>query len=227
MAEVKLPQSVDEIPELKALTEKTKDKPVISKTPVAAGKLVQPSLGKRVKQALFSVDEEVNLKDYIIFDMLLPTVKDFIADIFHNSTDIIFYGRRNPDRRRSDFGGYYRRAGGPNTYISYEQFYRDRVNGSKDTRRDDRGAPNRISNTDVMFDTREQAEEVLSLCASQIMEFGRVRVADLYEWSGVSGGDFVENDWGWYNVSGARIRYIRDRGSEGWLLEMPRAVSLK
>ena len=77
----------------------------------------------------------------------------------------------------------------------------------------------RYSYDDIFFDTREEAEEVLSKMDELIELYGVVRVADLYELVGIT-RDYTDNKYGWKNIRNARIERTRD----GYAIKLPRAL---
>ena len=69
------------------------------------------------------------------------------------------------------------------------------------------------------FDTRGEAEEVLSRLDELIEMYGLVRVADLYDLVGIT-GDYTDNKYGWKNIRNARVERTRD----GYAIKLPRAL---
>ena len=80
----------------------------------------------------------------------------------------------------------------------------------------------RYSFEDVVLDSRSDAEEILYRMDEILATYGMVRVADLYEFAGIS-SNFTDNDYGWYDIRTAEIVRVRD----GYIIKMPRAVPLK
>lgn len=164
----------------------------------------------------FISDDAVSIKDYIVDEFLIPLVQNTICDIFEEIPKTIFYGKSG--RRRSSNAN----------RVSYTKYSsrRDRDRDYRDRDRDrDRDRYDRRTNifdsTDIVFDSRGEAEKVLAVMDEIMQEYEIVRVADLYDLAGVS-CDFPANDYGWTNIRNARVVHVRD----GWVIEMPRAVSI-
>ena len=107
--------------------------------------------------------------------------------------------------------------------MSYTK-YSSRRDRDRDYRDRDRYNDRRtdiFDSTDIIFDSRGEAEKVLAVMDEIMQEYEIVRVADLYDLAGVS-CDFPANDYGWTNIRNARVVHVRD----GWVIEMPRAVSI-
>ena len=108
---------------------------------------------------------------------------------------------------------------GRGTYISY---------GRESERSRDRGRPNQSSSSryspdDVVFESKADAERVIDILCDYIDEYGEASVAAFYGAADISSDDFTDNYWGWRDLSTATVRRTRD----GWVIVMPRVVSLK
>ena len=159
----------------------------------------------------FISDDAVSIKDYIVDEFLIPLVQKTICDIFEEIPKTIFYGKSG--RRRSS----------NSDRVSYTK-YSSRRDRDRDYRDRDRYNDRRtdiFDSTDIIFDSRGEAEKVLAVMDEIMQEYEIVRVADLYDLAGVS-CDFPANDYGWTNIRNARVVHVRD----GWVIEMPRAVSI-
>lgn len=62
---------------------------------------------------------------------------------------------------------------------------------------------------DVYFDNRRDAENVLGKMMEFILEFGWVKVGDLYAMVGLP-QDYIHEDWGWRDLHGTRVSYTND-----------------
>lgn len=161
------------------------------------------------------ISEDIgNVKDYLVKDVIVPTVVDFIEDIVVGGIRTLLRGDAGR-RGSSDRRGY----GGSPSYVNYTRY---------SDRRDDRG--NRDNRTragygydDVIVPSRADAEEVIRQMDEIMETYGMVRVADLYEAVGLP-TSFTDNNYGWMNIRGADIVRMRDGG---WLVKMPKAIPLK
>ncbi len=171
------------------------------------------SLMKSVKDEFVNEDAP-SIGNYILFDILFPALRDLVADIGHSTIDLAMGGRGYGRPRRS-YNSYDRR----DSYISYNRMYDDRRPRRRD-RDDDRYERNRSRDLDdLIFESRRDAEDCLERMIDRLERYGCVSVADLYDIIGETVfGDWTKDDWGWEDLSTARIRKVRD----GWLLDLPR-----
>ena len=146
--------------------------------------------------------EYINIKSYILVDVLIPSAKKAISDIIKNGIDMLLYG--STGRSRDSIAG----------KISYSGYY----NGDRRQLSNTQGRT-RYSYDDIFFDTRGEAEEVLSRMDELIEMYGLVRVADLYDLVGIT-GDYTDNKYGWKNIRNARVERTRD----GYAIKLPRAL---
>lgn len=76
---------------------------------------------------------------------------------------------------------------------------------------------------DVVFDTRAEAEEVLSKLIEYIQEYKVTSVADFMELIGKT-GSFKENNYGWTDLTKASVKIIK--GGK-YIIDLPKAVVLE
>lgn len=167
---------------------------------IIKGKVIEKhSVSKEVKNSFLSAGE------YVLKDILIPAVKNTLSDIVQNTVDIILFGEARERRSRRD----------NNTYISYSSYADDRDRRQVYTYR------NKIID-DIILDTRADAEDVIDNLIDYIDKYGVTTIADLYELIGKR-AEYTDNDYGWKDLSTARVRPVR----EGYLLELPRPISVK
>lgn len=156
---------------------------------------------------IFISEDVANVKNYILLDVLVPSIKKAIYDIVVNSLDMSLFGSRGTKRPSAD-------------RVSYRDY-----NGV--SRRDDRGYGNPRSTAgysydDIIIETRGEAEAVLSRMDEIMEEYGIVRVADLFDLVGIT-GDYTDNKYGWTNIRNAEVVRVRD----GYKIKMPRAMPIR
>lgn len=156
-------------------------------------------LSKRLTHT-FIADDVDDVKSYIFMEVLVPAVKNTISEMVSKALDLMFWG---------DAGG--KKSKG--SYISYSSY------SSK---------PKRTSNKkstdfrDIIYDTRAEAEEVLSNMMDLIVDYGAVSVGDLYDLVGET-GTFTDNKYGWVDLAGAKVHMVR---GGGYSISLPRAELL-
>lgn len=174
---------------------------------VAKGKTKKRSVAKRFTDVFLSEDIG-NVKEYIIFDVLIPTVKDGLVDMLQKGTEMLFYGRTRGNRSRNKNGG---------TYISYNNY----SSGSIKPASNNRGR-SLYQYQDIVLETRAEAEDVIEMLQEILDKYKQVTVADLYDVCGVTGNGYTDNQYGWLELRGAGVQRCR----EGYLLNLPRAIDL-
>lgn len=192
--------------------QQNKPKKTVNKVISGTVKTKKKSLYKRFLDTF--VDEDVeDVKGYILFDVIIPMIKDVIVDAGIATLESIFYGVS---------GGRYssRRSSGRTNYgkISTNSG-RDRIRDRENARV--RGGA-RYSCEDVILDSKSDAEEVLSQLVDLIEDYGAASVADLYDMVGIS-GQFTDNYWGWTDLSSATTRRVHG----GFLIDLPKTVNIK
>lgn len=185
---------------------------------VVVEKIVQATVQKKKKSFLSRFKEDVCVEDagtigeYIIYDVLIPAVKDLLFDMIKGGTERALFGDTKPssDRIRHDRG---------ESYVSYSRYYNDRRRSSE------RGSSRRKSRDcdDLIFKSRGEAVSVLDRMEDMIEEYGQVSLYDVYAMCDIS-GDYTDQKWGWEGDALKEACVVRVR--EGYLLTLPRTVVL-
>ena len=74
---------------------------------------------------------------------------------------------------------------------------------------------------DLIFENREDADEVLSTLNDLLNRYPSVSIADLKDLVGIT-GRYTDNKYGWTDIRQAYIERTRD----GYILRMPKAIPL-
>lgn len=155
---------------------------------------------------IFVPEDVENVKSYILIDVIVPGIKNAIAD----AVSIMLFGEAGRLGGRNNKG----------SRASYQRYYDDR----RDDRRD-YGRPRAVSGfdyDDIVFDTRGDADLVLDQMESAINQYSLVSVADLYDLAGITCRSYTANKYGWTDLRGAKVVHVRD----GYILELPRTVQI-
>lgn len=177
-----------------------KDKPQIEK--IAERK---KTFSEKLKNSLLNEDID-NVKDYVIYDVAIPVMKEAFAKFVTNSinsifgTDIRIPSSSTKNSRNFDYTGCSR---------------------SKDRREETRSTRRTYDENDIVLETREEAEDVLKAMDNVIAEYGRVTIRELFEFCGES-APYTADKYGWRDLSTAYSQKVRD----GYLLKLPRATIL-
>jgi hypothetical protein len=160
--------------------------------------------------SIFIANDVKDVKNYILQDVLIPTIKRAFFDIICNGTGMLL-GERNPQR-----------GGGPANKVSYRSYY-DNRDDRRTTASSNNGsrAKSNYSYNDLVFNNRGDAEVVLERMYELLDHFDAVSVADLFDLAGES-CNYTDNKYGWTNLDDARVQSVR----EGYIIQLPRATTL-
>lgn len=176
---------------------------------VVHGKVKTKKNDVRKLTDIFIAEDAANVKNYILMDVIVPSVKKAIYDLIVGALDMSLYGARGRGGKRP---------------IADKVSYTDYNSVS---RRDERSynrtqTASGYSYDDIILDSRGEAEAVLSRMDEVMEEYGQVRVADLYDLVGVT-GNYTDNNYGWTNIRNAEVVRVRD----GYKIKMPRALPIR
>lgn len=165
------------------------------------------SIGQKLGESLLS-EESDGVGSYIFNDVLLPAVKDTIVDMVTGAINMAFYGdTRGPGRRSS--GSRFSR--GSAEVVSYDRRY-----GSRGRDTVPRGRA-RYDVDNIVFGSRQEADEVLDVLLDYIDRYEVVTVADFYQALDMP-TQSTDFKYGWASLGRARIHPSRG----GYVLEMPK-----
>lgn len=189
------------------LDKKEKIQAVVS-TPVIRKK---KSFLNKAMNAIMGDDDVKSVKDYILFDVLIPALKGTITDMITGGIEMALYGEQRSIRSRSNI-----RRSGPRSYTSYNSYYHSK--GSTNNRRDSFGRRERATHSfdDIIFATRGEAETVLSHLSDLTIDYDAASVADFYELAGIT-PEFTDDKYGWTNLRDA----MTERTRAGYVLRLP------
>ena len=187
-----------------ALTTERKEKPSVQR--ITKGKVKTKKKSELRKFADVFIAEDISkVKSYALGEVIIPTIKKAICDIISNGIEMILWGETGHTKRSSG------------SRISYSKYYDDR----RDGRRSDVSARTRYDLDDVIFESRDEAKEVLERMDELIDQYGMASIADFYDLAGVT-GNYTDNKYGWTNLSAADVVRVRD----GYMIKLPRVRPL-
>jgi len=176
--------------------------------PKKVAKIVKGKTGTKKKSELSKIassmisHEITSIKEYAIYEVVIPVVKDTITQLIEGSINMLFYGDPKTHRRNGS------RSNTNASRVSYRDFY----DNKSDRRRDDSRATTRYSYDDISFERKEDAVEVLERMDEIVEQYGVVRVADLFEMAGQTGNGHTDQNYGWTSTKTASVE--RDRYGE-------------
>ena len=176
-------------------------------------KVVSGSVTVKKKSALakmrdmFIAEDANKVGNYILLDVLVPSVKRAIVDVIKSSADMIF---GTTGSKSSNSSTKYSYGGMP--YVSYS---------SVNKRPEPTVARSQYEIGDIIFENRPDAEEVLSQMDELISVYGQASVADLCESVGTP-YEYSANKYGWKNLHDA----VPIKTPHGYSLRLPRPIPL-
>lgn len=167
----------------------------------------KPSFLRKTASLFFkdAADEE-DLKTTIIFDYLIPTVKDTVVEMGKMLLEGIFYGSTTSHRK----------SGGSKPYkVSYSDYY----DTDKKPKKNSVGSSYNLD--EIAMDSRSDAERVLDTMIDIIHEYKAASVADFCDLVGVD-SNFTDYKYGWTDLSRTRIY----RNHNGYVIDFPTPTKL-
>lgn len=197
-------QAVDPsgFPEIPKKEEKAPEKKVDQVVDTPA--IVKKKSGLRKFKDDFIESEVRDVKESIFMDIIMPAIKNTIADGISTFVDMMLFGDSGRTIRNQ-------RGRSPRGYTSYSSMFESSPKKVQTTR-------TRIgmSIDDVILGSRVDAEKVVRHLSDICEVYGMASVADLYDLVGYS-TSYTDNKYGWHDISGYSITRVR----EGFLLNLP------
>lgn len=182
------------------------EKPKVEK--IVKGKVtVKKKTGIAKLADIFIADDITNVKSYIVNDVIVPTIKQGISD----AVSIILYGDVQRAKKRNG------------SKVSYGGFY----SNPQSDRNERRSVGAHVVNSghhykNIVLDDRGEAENVLSTMEEYIDQYEEASIHTFYDLIGITDNNYMNHDWGWTNLSSAKIIRVRD----GYAFKMPEPVPL-
>lgn len=185
----------------KPSTEKNK-----SVSPVAKGTELKKSFRERLTDS-FLVSSGDDIKDRVIFDWIIPGVKNILEDIVH----MLLFG----DGVARDSG----RPRGERRLLrrEYNKYY------DEDRQKSDSSFEPKSKNPKLTYDSFQGAQDVLRSMEGYLDTYNRVTVKELYEFSGFKNTDYAMNNWGWRDLTGAKVVPYGNK----YLLKLPKSEEMR
>lgn len=174
----------------------------------------EKSATKKFAEKFFE-DEVSNVKTYILWDVIIPAIKNVISDIVGNSVDMMLYGRTRNRSQRGTSTGNTTMVGGLSGYTGYGTFS-SRQTGISQRNRDN------YDLDEFVFQSRADAEMVLDTLKEIVSKYKAASVADLCDLIGRS-SQYTDVKYGWTDLRGADVQRVR----EGYVLIMPRVTLIE
>lgn len=192
-----------------AAEEETKREPVVK----GVVKQKKKSAGRQFVENFVNEDGET-IKTHILFDIIVPTVKDMISSGVQAALDMLLYGEVQGRANRINSNG--RRIVPSNGQTNYNA-----ISQQKQKKYAVGGRPNICD--DILFEDRSDATQVLDDLTAQLDQFGVVSCYDLYDAAGLS-CDYTLKNWGWYDLNTASVQRTREGD---FIINLPKPLVIK
>lgn len=179
---------------------------------VVKGEVKKKSGTGKILSNEFVKEEPSYVRDYILGEVVLPAVKNLIADIINNGVSMFLFGETRAPRRgdNRDRGRYSQRD---------RSYQRDEYDEPRERRYRNRMRYDDFSH--IVLTSRSDAVTVLNDMRDYIEDYGSVTVSNLYELVGED-SQAIDNSYGWTNLDRAYIDSVRG----GYIIEFPKAKYL-
>lgn len=166
-------------------------------------------------------EEDIHtVKESLVREIVIPTIKNFMADIFIGGIERALFGESRG--RRSPTTNYSSSLVRSITNISG---YRDY--SSQQKQQQTNNVTKKFTLDDVVMSDRASAEDLRLALIEEINTHGSVSVAQLYDSisdeSDIGNMDFANNYYGWKNLDGLQIAHV---GYGMYKLIFPKPVQL-
>lgn len=157
---------------------------------------------KKILNALIG-DDIPDVKEHIIWDVMIPSIRDTIRNSLINVIESIFGGGASNNHQNG-------------SYISYSSISNPSVSN-----RTNRSGRSLYDYDEIIFSNRGEADAVLQQLIYSIKRYGYVSILDYYDMVGVRTRPSDAN-YGWINLNNASV----ERVSGGYLLRLPQAMPI-
>lgn len=166
---------------------------------------------KRFGRSLIA-DDVTNIREWIMVEVVVPSIRNLLADSIKGSTDRVLYGQARGRGRGFGYqGGYVGGVERPGLRTRY-----DKMADGEPRKMLSREARARHDFDGVVLDSHAEAAAVIDALIHRVEMFGAATISDLYDLVGVS-GSYADRNYGWTDL---RTADVREYGG-AWLLDLP------
>lgn len=167
----------------------------------------KPSWFRKFGRSLIA-DDVSNIREWIMVEVVVPSIRNLLADSIKGSTDRVLYGQARGRGRGYGYGGPPERPGLRTRY--------DKMYDGEPRKMLSREARARHDFDEVILDSHSEAAAVIDALIHRVETYGMATVSDMYDLVGVT-GSYADRNYGWTDLRTADVRQFRG----GWLLDLP------
>lgn len=211
-----------------ASTEKRETKALDEKPAQLHGTIRKKSTFTKIKEEFFG-DSPDSVKNYVIDDVIIPSVKSLISSAVTSGINALLYGH---DNARSRSNGY----SGSQNVRNYNSAPWEPIGQPRRVNYNALGSGNAYKNSlarrqievdEVIFETRDEAMDAIQRMEEYIAVYGSVSILRYYDICGVS-ANFAQNNYGWTTTANMHVNdyFDHDAGRQVYTISMPPAIPL-
>lgn len=181
-------------------------KPEKNVTKVVSGKAAKHKRSGMTKFTDVFVEEDMTtVKGYLFSDVIVPAIKDAVANVITDGVNMLLFGETRGGRRYSH----------GSSRTPYESIYNSRSSKASTRKR-----VSGYAYDNVVLETRGEAEEVLDNMYELVDTYGVASVMDLYDLAGLE-TRHTDGHYGWDADSINSATIVR-RSRDEYEIKMPR-----
>lgn len=174
----------------------------------------KPSALKRFGK-LFIADTAGDIKDHVVNNVVVPSIKNCITEFITSSINMLFYGKSG--KQTTNFGP---------SWITSSTNYGKMFSQKYSIPEAAAGPTNVTQLDDLYYATYDDAARVYMSLRKWIGTYGCASVQTLYSLSGRTCPEDVGYNWGWYDLADYSIKTKYVGGNLCYKLELPPVVFL-
>lgn len=190
--------------------------------PVAKGKVRKPGVGKWMSNVFFGEEGFRGMATHMFTEVIVPSIQNTVADVAISAVQRAIFGNDYIHRRHS--GSYWGRT--PNNVTRMDSWRGRQKDYTQSYAKRSRTASNFVE--EIVFETRQDAQEVFNILLANLETYGVVTVGDFYELSDQP-AKFTDQSFGWTIANGgqglAGARIVAARGG-GFKIQFPMPVEV-
>lgn len=187
--------------------------------PAVSTTVKEKPMRRRVAEAFIS-SERGNIKDHVIFDVVIPAIKNAITDVISDGVSMLLYGEKSSVRKskasKTPYGSFWASS-----------IFEDSGRKAQASEESKRGSLSRY--LDATWASKDDAQSVLDCMVTILESYPAVTVADFYSLLTDENGnpiftiESVHSKWGWKSLSA--VTPVKATNGQ-WGLSLPRPQRL-
>lgn len=175
---------------------------------IVSGRKRKQTLGDKMAEAFLSEDTKT-VKEYAIWDVLVPAIKNGIADLIIGGVQMMLFGSPNTGRATG-------RSRDTRSHVNYGSYY-----VSNATRSNERVRNGSYSYPLVEVDSMNDVTDIIDSMNELIVKYGEASVQDLLALADIP-SNFNDSNWGWTDARDFHYR----RNGRSYILDFAAPVHL-